>query len=224
MTATIATDQSLASLVESHPGAARVFFRHRLDFCCGGRRTLAEAAAARGLDPAALAAEIAEEDAATEEQPIDWSARPLDELIDHILERFHEGHRREVPRLLELARKCDRVHGGREDFSSELLPHLERVAFSLEEHMQKEEQVLFPMLRAGVGRGAAMPINVMMQEHDDHGANLTRTRELCNDFRVPEDACTSWRALYAGLEELEQELMRHVHIENNVLFPRVLAG
>lgn len=224
MTAPLTTDAPLSQLVDTHPGAARVFFRHRLNFCCGGRKSLAEAAAERGLDAQALAEEIEREDAAVGGQPIDWSARPLEEVIDHILERFHEGHRAELPRLLELARKCHRVHGEREDFPNELLAHLEHVAASLDEHMQKEEQVLFPMLRAGVGRQAAMPINVMMQEHDDHAANLQKTRTLCDDFRVPEDACSSWRALYAGLEDFEHEVMRHVHTENNVLFPRALAG
>ena len=90
--------------------------------------------------------------------------------------------------------------------------------------MQKEEQVLFPMILSGRGAMAAMPVSVMEEEHRDHGKNLERTRALTNDFIAPESACNTWRALYLGLAELERDLMEHIHLENNVLFPRALQG
>ena len=98
------------------------------------------------------------------------------------------------------------------------------MAEALEEHMQKEEQVLFPMIRGGRGRMARMPVQVLEEEHRDHAQNLARMRELAGDFDPPAEACGTWRALYLGLHELEAEIMQHVHLENHVLFPRALRG
>jgi regulator of cell morphogenesis and NO signaling len=94
----------------------------------------------------------------------------------------------------------------------------------MESHMQKEEQILFPMIRAGRGRMALMPVQVMEQEHRDHGENLALMRKLASDFVAPEEACNTWRALYLGLAELESELMAHISLENHVLFPRALRS
>jgi len=101
---------------------------------------------------------------------------------------------------------------------------LTEVRTAVESHLAKEEQILFPLIVAGRGRTAHMPVQVMMQEHEDHGQNLRRIREITSDLTVPEHACASWRELYRALGELEVELMDHIHLENNILFPRVLAG
>ena len=145
-------------------------------------------------------------------------------LIDHILTRFHEDHRAEVPRLLAMARKVEEVHGDKPACPTGLAAHLEHMNEELELHMQKEEEVLFPLLRAGRGRMAQMPIHVMEEEHEEHARNLARMRELAHGFVPPDEACNTWRALYLGLEELERDVMEHVHLENNVLFPRALTG
>jgi len=153
-----------------------------------------------------------------------WDARPLGEVIDHVLERFHEPHRRELPRLLAMARKVEEVHAEKPACPRGLAAHLERMAEDMELHMQKEEQVLFPLLRSGRGRMASMPIQVLEQEHRDHGENLERLRELTDGYTPPPEACETWSALYLGLAELERDLMEHIHIENNILFPRALRG
>lgn len=215
--------QSLAELVTTRPAASRVLHRHGLDFCCGGRERLADACAAKGLDVASVLAELAGE----EERPgesVRWDERELEELIEHLLENFHAPHREELPRLTEMAAKVERVHADKPTCPKGLAEHLRAMTEELDLHMQKEEQVLFPMVRAGRGRMAAMPIQVMEEEHRDAGQALATLRRLAHDFVAPEEACNTWRALYLGLAEFERDLMQHVHLENNVLFPRVLLS
>ena len=101
---------------------------------------------------------------------------------------------------------------------------LDDVRLAVESHLAKEEQILFPLILAGRGPMAHMPVQVMVHEHRDHGQNLERIRKITADFKVPEQACASWRELYRALGELEVELMDHIHLENNILFPRALAG
>jgi regulator of cell morphogenesis and NO signaling len=215
-------ETTLADLVIATPHAARVLYRHRLDFCCGGRRTLADACARTGLDPVGIAREI---DAAADDgggaHPELLTPAQLTELI---IARYHQPLRAELPRLLELARKVERVHAAKPTCPIGLSAHLVDLESAILDHLDKEEQILFPLVRAGRGALAHMPVQVMMQEHLDHAANLQRMRGLAHDFALPPDACTSWRNLYDSLQTLELELMRHIHIENNILFPAVLAA
>lgn len=219
----IGPDQTVGQLASTLPGASRVFHRRGLDFCCGGHVSLAEACADAGLDVASVIDEIQTEANRTGAFER-WDERPLPDVIDHVLEHFHEPHRQELPRLLAMARKVEQVHAQKSACPRGLAAHLERMGEEMELHMQKEEQVLFPLLRAGRGRVAAMPIQVMEQEHRDHGANLERLRQLTDDYTPPSEACGTWRALYLGLAELQRELMEHIHTENNILFPRALRG
>jgi regulator of cell morphogenesis and NO signaling len=219
----IHADQTVAELASTRSGASRVFHRHGLDFCCGGHVSLADACTPAGLDVDALIAEIQAE--ATKPGSFErWDEHPLPDVIDHILTRFHEPHREELPRLLAMARKVEDVHGAKPTCPKGLADHLQRMHAELEEHMQKEEQILFPMLRAGRGRMAAMPVGVMEEEHRDHGKNLERLRELTNGYTPPAEACGTWTALYLGLAEFEREIMEHIHTENNILFPRALRS
>lgn len=214
---------TLADLAATRAGASRVFYRHGLDFCCHGRVSLAEACAKKHLALDELVKELeAQVPLAPDFER--WDERPIPDLVKHVLDRFHAGHRAELPRLLEMARKVEKVHADKASCPRGLADHLERVAEELEMHMQKEEQVLFPLILAGRGRMAAMPIQVMEEEHDDHGRNLAKLRELATGFTPPDDACGTWRALYLGLAELDQEVMHHIHTENNILFPRALRG
>ena len=219
----LTSDLTLAHLSVTRAGASRVFYRHGLDFCCHGQISLRDACAAEELDVAQLMEEIQGEERADESFER-WDEEPLDTLIEHLLNRFHEPHRAELPRLLEMARKVEEVHGEKAACPRGLADHLAKMAEELELHMQKEEQILFPLIRAGRGRMAVEPVQVMEQEHRDHGGNLVRLRELAHDFEPPEEACGTWRALFLGLAELESELMQHIHLENNVLFPRALQG
>jgi regulator of cell morphogenesis and NO signaling len=211
---------TLAELVTAHPAAARVLHRHRLDFCCDGERTLVAACHRRGLDPQALLAEI--EGAVPDTSERRPSALPPERLVDFIVERYHVPLREELPRLAELARKVEHVHAGKPLCPAGLAHHLDDMCRAVDEHLAKEEQILFPMIRAGRGHLAHMPVRVMIQEHQDHAASLARTRALAHELDLPESACTSWRLLYDGLRALELELMEHIHLENHVLFPAVL--
>src|SRR5690606_38869912 len=163
------TNETLGQLATTHPVATHVFLRHRLDFCCGGGQKLTDACEKAGLDPDAIAAEITLEG---ETRPLDrWDAKPLTEVIDFILTRYHEPLRRDLSVLIEAASRVERVHGRKPSCPRGLAPFLEQLDAELRQHMTKEEQVLFPAITAG-GRGdrVHMPIRVMMQEHDDHGA------------------------------------------------------
>ncbi len=217
----IQVNDTLGQVATTHPASTLVFLRHRLDFCCGGGQTLGDACRRAGLDPDAVIAEIAAEGAAT--APVRWDERPLPELVDFIIRRYHDPLRADLPALIEAARRVERVHRDKESCPHGLAALLEQLDTEIRQHLAKEEQVLFPALRSGLGGGQLhMPIRVMMQEHDDHGAGLRRLRELAGDYQPPPEACATWRALYAGLDKLEAELMEHIHLENNVLFPRAL--
>jgi len=220
-TAPITPNTTLADLAATRAGASRVFYRHDLDFCCHGRVSLAEACAKKHIEVDALVREL-EAETATQPDFRRWDDAPIAELIQHILDRFHAAHRAELPRLLEMARKVEKVHADKNSCPRGLADHVEHIAVELESHMQKEEQVLFPMILGGRGRQASMPIQVMEEEHEDHGRNLARVRELTHEFTPPTEACGTWRALYLGLHELDEQLMQHIHLENNVLFPRAL--
>jgi regulator of cell morphogenesis and NO signaling len=217
----IDANDTLGHVAAVHPASTLVFLRHRLDFCCGGGQKLAEACRDAGLDPEAVIAEIGVEEAG--KPPERWDTRPLPTLIDFILTRYHEPLREELPALIDAARKIERVHRQKSSCPHGLASHLEQMDAEIRQHLVKEEQVLFPAIRGGTrGAHVHMPVRVLMQEHDDHGASLQRLRELTTEFRPPPEACATWRALYAGLEKLESELMEHIHLENNVLFPRAL--
>jgi regulator of cell morphogenesis and NO signaling len=142
------------------------------------------------------------------------------DIIAYILERFHNGHRRDLPGLIVLARKVESVHGNHPEAPKGLADFLDEVADSLEEHMQKEELVLFPMILNGGHPMISHPIGMMRMEHDDHVLNLGKLLSLTNGLKAPEGACGSWRALYEGLGELSAELKEHIRIENEILFPR----
>lgn len=214
---------TLGNLATAHPAATAVFLRHQLDFCCGGGRKLVDACGSKGLNPEVVVAEILAE--ATPDTPQRWDTRPLPELIDFILTRYHASLRQELPALIQAANKVERVHAAKPSCPRGLAAHLEHLTLEMAQHMGKEEQVLFPAILAGHrGQQIHMPVRVMMQEHDDHGASLRLTREFTTNFVPPAEACATWRALYVALEKLERELMEHIHLENNVLFARALAG
>lgn len=210
-------DRTLAEIATTLPGATALFRRHKLDFCCGGQVPLAEAAVARRLDLNRLETELAAIAAAAAPAP---AADGTPELIDLIETRYHATHRRELPELVRLARRVEAVHRAHPGVPRGLADLLETMAGELEIHMAKEEQVLFPLMRSGGHPMIGAPISAMLADHDDHGEHLRRLEHLTNDFTPPDGACTTWRALYAGAGKLADDLMEHIHTENNVLFPR----
>jgi regulator of cell morphogenesis and NO signaling len=220
-TDTITSRNTLADLAATRAGASRVFYRHGLDFCCHGRISLAEACVKQKLDVDALVREL-EQEVKTPGSFERWDDRPIAELIDHVFVHFHQAHREEMPRLIAMAKKVEEVHADKPTCPKGLAEHFAQMAEELEMHMQKEEQVLFPMLKSSRAFMASMPIQMMEEEHKDHALNLARVRELAHGFTPPPEACGTWKALYLGLAEFEQQVMEHIHTENNILFPRAL--
>lgn len=227
--------QTLAEIIDARPGAMRVLEDFGLDYCCGGRRPLGDAAADRGIDPAEVIASI---DALAPTPPAAWSSMGPVELVDHLEATHHAYLHAEMPRLAALAAKVAGVHGARHPELAAVQATYGDLQADLEPHLAKEERVLFPAIRrlaapvvAGAppkpapfpGGSLQLPISVMLAEHDRAGALLERLRAASDGYRVPDDGCASYRALYDGLAELEADTHLHVHKENNVLFPAVVA-
>lgn len=214
------TTRTLGDLAAANSAATRVFLRHRLDFCCGGQRTLAAACDQAGLDAAAIAREI-DDESGRGDDVTSWETRSQTELADHIEEHYHAALRRDVPPLITAARRVEKVHAQKPSVPAGLADVLEAFWVEMQSHMAKEENVLFPMLRWGAqGQGIYMPVRVMQHEHDEHAKTLARIRELTGDLAIPPEACATWSALYLALASLETELMQHIHLENNILFLR----
>ncbi|HEX6569328.1 MAG TPA: hemerythrin domain-containing protein, partial [Acidimicrobiales bacterium] len=197
---------------------------------CGGRRTIDEASRAAGLDPVAVARELSA--AAREEDEAPWATMGVAELVDHIEAVHHRYLWDELPLLSTLADKIAGVHGGRHPELAEVRRLVDELRADLEQHLAKEERVLFPAVRALAASGStptfacgglSSPISVMLVEHDRAGALLARLRVVTGGYQVPSDGCASYGACYGGLAELEADTHLHVHKENNVLFPAVVA-
>jgi regulator of cell morphogenesis and NO signaling len=210
--------RSLGDIAASLPGATAVFRRHKLDFCCGGSASLEQAARHKGVDLAPVEAELNSLSPAPSTEP-----ESVEDLIQHILDRYHQVHRRELPELRALALRVERVHVDHPTAPKGLSDLLSRMQDELESHMQKEEQILFPMMLSGGNPMIVHPIGIMRHEHDSHGEELKALAALTGDLTVPAEACTTWRALYAGLAKLTEDLTEHIHIENNILFPKFEA-
>lgn len=212
-------DQSLGQLARNIPGATAIFHKHHLDFCCGGKHTLREAAANRAIDAAVVAAELESLHTHTAEQ--EWASLSDVELIEHILTRYHDVHRQQLPELIRLAQRVELVHGGHTECPVGLTARLELMHRELENHMRKEEQILFPMIAQGMKSIAVQPVAMMRHEHDDHGQGLADLERITRGITLPKGACNTWRALYLGLSTLKEDLMDHIHLENNILFDRI---
>lgn len=208
--------QPIGQIAVDLPGSTAIFRRLKLDFCCGGQIALQQACDNKGLAVDAVLVELAAlerpENAAVPQAPA--------EMIDHILTRYHAVHREQLPELIRMARRVEAVHREHPDVPAGLAGHLETIEAEMLEHMAKEENILFPMLKAG-GRGMAVhPIGVMREEHTSHGEQLERLLSMTHDATPPQGACNTWRALYAGITQFSDDLIAHIHLENNQLFPQ----
>ncbi|MCU0309780.1 MAG: iron-sulfur cluster repair di-iron protein [Acidimicrobiales bacterium] len=225
----IGEDPTLAELVSTRRGAARVLERHGLDYCCGGAQHLRAACADEGVD----ADDVLEDLTALAPGPHpEWALLDPAALVDHIEATHHRYLHEEMPRLSALAAKVAGVHGGRHPELALVEATYDELRADLEPHLRREEQVLFPMIRwlHGAAERPAMgpaepdgPISVMVADHDRAGVLLAQLRSLTQGYTVPEDGCASYRALLEGLADLEADTHLHVHKENNVLFPVVLG-
>lgn len=223
----ITPETHVGAIATEVPASIRVFQQFGIDFCCGGKKPLAAVCADQKLsyDDVARAIEAA---TVTASDDRDWASEPLSVLVDHIISRYHDTLRRELPRLQAMADKVLSVHGAHAPELQKIHAYFRELAADLDAHMNKEEMILFPSIKdlesAGRSRfplGALrMPMSVMEQEHDRAGELLAALNETSGGYAPPEWACNTFRGLYAGLEELERDLHVHVHLENNILFPR----
>jgi regulator of cell morphogenesis and NO signaling len=223
--------ETIADMVRDQPLRANVFERHQIDYCCNGKRSLEEVCSERGLDPEQLRAEL--EAASPAAASDNFATTSLAALADHIVTRHHAYLQTNLPSVAQKSRRVVAVHGDKHDYLAKLEQVFQGLAEELTQHMMKEEMVLFPLIGRmeqaeqegqasppAPGGSVRNPIRMMEHEHDDAGRALRAIRELTSDFEPPADACNTFRALYAQLEDLERDLHTHIHLENNILFPR----
>ena len=228
--------ETVREIAVSQPTSIRVFERFGIDYCCGGRKPLAVACNEQAVEIDAVLAALAEAASETGSDQTDWSKSSLEELVGHINSKHHEYLKMELPRAVSLAKKVTAAHGANHPELAELQSAVEDLSSELTQHLAKEELVLFPYVsgleRALASNGAlprgcfgsiASPIAVMSQEHDDAGEVLAKIRQLTKDYTVPQDACPTYHAYMDVLKSLEQDLHQHIHLENNILFPRAIA-
>ncbi|HEY1367733.1 MAG TPA: DUF542 domain-containing protein [Gaiellaceae bacterium] len=213
---------TLGELVRERPARARVLERLGLDYCCGGRRTLAEACEERGLDANTVAVFLAGDAEPVASETVDWGEATVAELCAHIVDVHHERLRWELPRLGDLASRAAEAHGAELPELAELRDVFESLRLELEEHIVDEERQLFPRLVAGE-TPSPEELAQLEREHDEAGAALHRLRELTHGYDRDRALCNVHRTLLDGLHGLELDLHQHVHEENNVLFVRARA-
>lgn len=229
----VTEQKTVGEIAAEFPAAVRVFQKYSIDFCCGGKRPLGEVCREKGIAEQDLLSELQEASGPRQAEARDWAAASLAELMNHIVATHHEFMKTEMPRLAQMAAKVRDAHGA----NHPEVKDLEQVFLGLKEeidgHLWKEEMVLFPLIermeaasKAGAGLPPAHcgsvnnPIRVMEHEHDNAGHALEQMRSLTGNYRLPGDACNTFRGLYHGLQEVEADLHQHIHLENNILHPR----
>lgn len=224
---TIDATDLLAQIVIDHPACAKLFAENKIDFCCHGDVTLADACASRGLDVERLLARArtVTSSASKVAEPITNDASTPD-LVAYLVSSHHAYLRRALPALEPLVAKVARVHGARNPKLANLLAEVRELRAELESHLDAEESEFFPMLvsRDANGDRIARLVTDARQEHERIGRALGRIRALSDDFCVPGWACRTYRMMMSELASLEEDTLRHVHIENHVLMPRFDAA
>lgn len=240
MDETISERMTVRDILVAHPATRRTLERVGVDYCCGGHRTLREAAQEAGVGVEEVLAALRQAASAPAQpgaQPEpDWQKMSVTDMANHIERKHHAFMREALPRLEDLLGRVRRAHQERHGpMLGELTQTFSSLRAEIEVHLMKEEQVLFPYLRRieahAQGRGERPPVHrvtvtnpiaQMRWEHERAGAALARMRELTEGYALPPDACESFRALYEGLQEMEDDLHEHIHLENNILFPRAI--
>lgn len=232
----ITTQKTIGETVAADYRTAAVFKQFGIDFCCGGKRSIEQVCEQKGIDPALLAQAIEEVQKTAGRSDLNYNSWSLSFLADYIVNKHHVYVRERLPQLLEYAEKVAKVHGEKFPPNLEVAALVNTLRDELMAHMHKEEHILFPYVKVleqaqKAGQPApqppfgtvAGPINVMEAEHEVAGAIMQRIREITGDYNLPAEACNTWRVLWSLLPEFEEDLHEHVHLENNILFPKALA-
>jgi regulator of cell morphogenesis and NO signaling len=230
-----AATQTVRDIALEQPTSIRVFEKFGIDYCCGGRKPLSDACAAGNLEIDSVVAAL--EAAAKKPHPDveNWAGKSLESLSAHIVSTHHAYVKRELPRLAQLAQKVVNRHGATMAELAVIAATLAQLDEELTQHLAKEEKVLFPYiasLEESLSNGSARPHNcfgsvanpiaMMTREHDAAGTLMAEIDRLSGNFTTPEHACPTFHAFYDGLKEFEQDLHQHIHLENNILFPRAI--
>ena len=226
-------NRTVRELVSTNPGAARILEQFGIDYCCGGEKSLAEACSLAKVKMAEVAEALEKPQPASNDA--DWQKASLGELARHIVEKHHGFTRQEIQRLVPLIAKVMGVHGENHVELGQIQSLFRGLAQEMTMHMMKEEHMLFPyieQLEIAVSKGSQPvppmfgtvqnPVRMMMMEHDSAGQVVRNIREATKGYALPEDACMSYKMLYSALQEFEADLHQHIHLENNILFPRAI--
>ena len=228
-------DETLGEIAAKDLRKAQVFKKYGLDFCCGGKKTVKQACAEKGLDVTKIEQELQQADKIPASRPLPYNDWSLDFLADYIVNTHHSYVKKNLPDIVLYAAKVMKVHGGSNPELVKILQLVEEVNAELLTHMVKEEKILFPYVKELVLVESSLqplyaanfgtvqnPINMMEMEHELVGKNMDEIRTLTNNYLLPEDACASYSLLYRLLAEFEDDLHLHIHLENNILFPKAL--
>lgn len=225
------TEQTLASIVSGNHQTVPVLEKYHLDFCCKGKRTLAEACSEKGLTVDTVAEELLNRMQAEQTSTFPFSSMNAEQLISYILIKHHFYVKQAMPTILSHLERVAQKHGDHFPYMVEVFGLFKEVSEEMTSHMQKEEMILFPRIKeieavSSIRQNRkftegyiAGPIQVMEMEHDQAGEILYKIRQLTNSYTPPADACTTFRVSLAELKEFEEDLHKHVHLENNLLFP-----
>lgn len=230
-----AQEETIGEMVTKDYRKAQIFKKLGIDFCCGGKKTLSEVSRKKGISLEQIKAELELLNTTDNSQGLNFDQWELDFLTDYVINTHHNYCRESIPFISEMANKVARVHGGNHPELVMVAQVFARIANDLTLHMQKEERILFPIIKELVSvkkSGGKMesnpfgnvttPIQVMEMEHEQAGEDLVEIRKLTSDYTLPMDACNSYTILFKKLEEFENDLHKHVHLENNILFPKAI--
>ena len=227
---------TVSDIVAHHPSTSAVFDKHKIDFCCGGAISLKSACHSLHIEPTVLLDELEKaSDAGVEAAERDWSKEEnVDFIVEYIIKKYHNPLRMDLKGIAGILQKVARVHGDRHPELRQMEPIFQGLSDELTTHLMKEEHILFPYMRAiheAWSHKNALPthhcgtvqnpIHQMEEEHQDAGKALAMLRTISKDYKVPDDGCASYKALFRGLEKIENDLHRHIHLENYVLHPLV---
>ncbi len=228
-------EETLGEIAVKDLRKAEIFKKYGLDFCCGGKKTVKQACAEKGLDVTKIEQELQQADKPLNTRAMPYNDWALDFLADYIVNTHHSYVKKTLPDLVQYSAKVTKVHGGGHPELSRINELVEEINAEMSSHMIKEEKVLFPYIKemaraveadkavpvAGFG-SVQSPINMMEMEHDIVGRNLEEIRKLANDYTLPADGCASYDLLYKMMVEFEGDLFIHIHLENNILFPKAI--